>query len=205
MDRKTARDYLRDKRGPTQRRDARPARTWRTRPDPLKEIWPPAEPFLAVTPELEAKVLVEHLLAGLPEEERAEASRGLRTFQRRVEEWRRHHGPPKEVFFPQATRPGEWMQVDWTHADELGVTIQGAPFDHLLCHAVLCYSNVQHATPCRSEPMLSLRAGLPSSASAARRWDCAPTKARPRPTNSNAARPRAASIRIISRSAGTTD
>lgn len=35
MDRKTARDYLRDKRGPKQRRKARPARTWRTRPDGL--------------------------------------------------------------------------------------------------------------------------------------------------------------------------
>lgn len=163
MDRKSARDYLRDKRGPKQRRKARPARTWRTRSDPLKPLWPLAEPFLAVTPELEAKALFEHLLARLPEAERAEASRALRTFQRRVEEWRRHHGPPKEVFFPQATRPGEWMQVDWTHADELGVTIQGARFDHLLCHAVLCYSNVQHATPCRSESMLSLKAGLPAA------------------------------------------
>jgi transposase len=163
MDRKTARDYLRDKRGPKQRRKARPARTWRTRPDPLKPLWPLAEPFLAVTPELEAKALFEHLLARLPEAERAEASCALRTFQRRVEEWRRHHGPPKEVFFPQATRPGEWMQVDWTHADELGVTIQGVRFDHLLCHAVLCYSNVQHATPCRSESMLSLKAGLPAA------------------------------------------
>lgn len=150
MDRKTARDYLRDKRGPKQRRKARSARMWRTRPDPLKPLWPLTEPFLAVTPELEAKALCEHLLARLPETEREEASRALRTFQRRAEEWRRHHGPPKEVFFPQATRPGEWMQVDWTRADEQGVTIYGLRFNHLPCHAVLCYSNVQHATPCRS-------------------------------------------------------
>ena len=87
----------------------------RRRPDPLKPIWPLAEPFLAETPELE-EALFEHLLARLSEEERMAASRALRTFQRRVEEWRRRHGPPKEVFFPQATRPGEWMQVDWTHA-----------------------------------------------------------------------------------------
>jgi hypothetical protein len=82
-----------------------------------------AEPFLTETPELEAKAIFEHLLSRLPDEQRKTASRALRTFQRRVEEWRRRHGPPKEVFFPQATRPGEWMQVDWTHADELGVTI----------------------------------------------------------------------------------
>lgn len=72
MDRKTAWDYLRDKRGPKQRRKARPARTWRTRPNPLKELWPLAEPFLAVTPELEAKALFEHLLARPPQDERAE-------------------------------------------------------------------------------------------------------------------------------------
>jgi len=163
MDRKTARDYLRDKRGPTQRRLARPARAWRTRPDPLKPVWSMAEAFLTETPELEAKALFEHLLVRLTQEQRSAASRALRTFQRRVEDWRRRHGPPKEVFFPQAIKPGEWMHVDWTHADELGVTIQRIPFGHMLCHAVLCYSNVQHATPCRSESMLSLKAGLPAA------------------------------------------
>lgn len=162
MHRHTAARYLELGHGPVTAAALAPKRA-RRRPDPLKPIWPLAEPFLAETPELEAKALFEHLLARLPEEERMAASRALRTFQRRVEEWRRRHGPPKEVFFPQATKPGEWMQVDWTHADELGVTLQGVPFDHLLCHAALCYSNVQHATPCRSESMLSLKAGLPSA------------------------------------------
>lgn len=160
--RHTAARYLELGHGPITAAALAPKRG-RRRPDPLRAIWPLAEPFLVATPELEAKALFEHLLARLPQEARTEASRALRTFQRRVEEWRRRHGPPKEVFFPQATKPGEWMQVDWTHADELGVTIQGVPFDHLLCHAVLCHSNVQHATPCRSESMLSLKAGLPAA------------------------------------------
>jgi transposase len=162
MHRHTAARYLELMHGPATAAALAPKRG-RRRPDPLKPLWPLAEPFLTETPELEAKALFEHLLARLPEAERAEASRALRTFQRRVEDWRRHHGPPKEVFFPQATRPGEWMQVDWTHADELGVTLQGVRFDHLLCHAVLCHSNVQHATPCRSESMLSLKTGLPAA------------------------------------------
>lgn len=66
----------------------------RRRPDPLKPIWPLAEPFLAETPGLEAKALFTHLLARVSEEARMAASRALRTFQRRVEKWRRRHGPP---------------------------------------------------------------------------------------------------------------
>lgn len=135
----------------------------RRRPDPLTMLWPGAEAFLTEAPELEAKALFEHLLARQPEAERAAAARALRTFQRRVEAWRRRHGPPKEVFFPQASRPGEWMQIDWTHADELEITIQGQPFPHLLCHAVLPFSNVAFATVCRSESMLSLRAAVPAA------------------------------------------
>jgi hypothetical protein len=44
----------------------------------------------------------------------------LRTFERRVEQWRAEHGPDKEVFFPQAHRPGEAGQTDFTEAMSLG-------------------------------------------------------------------------------------
>jgi len=71
----------------------------------------------------------------------------LRTFQRRVQTWRRRHGPPREVFFAQVIEPGQSVQVDWTHADELGVTLAGQPFAHLLCHAVLPFS--PHFSPNR--------------------------------------------------------
>jgi hypothetical protein len=50
--------------------------------------------------------------------------------------------------------------VDWTHADELDVTLAGLPFAHLLCHAVLPFSNVQWAVPCLSESLLSLKISL---------------------------------------------
>jgi transposase len=42
----------------------------------------------------------------------------------------------------------------------LGVTVAGQPLDHLLCQAVLPYSNWQWATRCQSESLLSLRTGL---------------------------------------------
>lgn len=157
MDRKTARKYLKE---PGRLSRPRPTRDWRTRADPLAQIWPEAEPRLGAAPELEAKALFEHLLMIRPEQMRATQ---LRTFQRRVRQWKLAHGPAPEVIFPQTHRPGEVMQLDWTHAKELQVSIAGRPLDHLLCQAVLPYSNWQWATRCQSESLLSLRAGLQSA------------------------------------------
>lgn len=156
MDRKTARRYVRSLAGPT---TLRPKHDWRTRSDPLEQIWPEAERWLELAPELEAKALLEHLVSKTG----AADVRVLRTFQRRVKSWRLRHGPPKEVYFPQVREPGERIQVDWTHANELGVSLGGVSFPHLLCHAVLPYSNWEWAVPCRSESMLSLKVGLQSA------------------------------------------
>lgn len=154
MDRKTAAYYIKAGVSPGERK--RP-RTWRTRLNPLETAWPLALRWLEEAPELEAKALFEHLLATRPDLIVATA---LRTFYRRVASWKRAYGPPKEVFFPQARDPGASVQVDWTHAEELLVTLGGAAFPHLLCHTVLPYSNWQWALPCRSESLLSLKSGL---------------------------------------------
>jgi hypothetical protein len=154
VSRPTARKYLEARQEPAA---LQAKHDWRTRPDPLAGIWPEAEARLQDAPELEAKALFEHLQerdgAALPE-------RLLRTFQRRVKQWRLQQGPDKEVFFPQDWEPGRALQLDWTHASELGVTLQGQPYDHLLCHQVLPRSNWEWASPCLSESMLSARAGL---------------------------------------------
>jgi transposase len=154
MHRETAARYLEAQAGPEQLR--RP-HTWRTRGDPLEALWLKAKPWLEATPELEAKALFEHLLA---EDASLASGQALRTFQRRVRRWRAQHGPPREVHFPQIREPGQSLQLDWTHCDELGVTIGGAAFGHLLCHSVLPYSNWEWAVPCHSESLLSLRIGL---------------------------------------------
>ena len=133
---------------------------WRTRPDPFAEDWPGIAERLADAPELEARALFEDLLSRQPE--RYEPGQ-LRTFQRRVKQWRAQEGPDKEVFFPQAHRPGEAAQTDFTDASGLGITIAGEPFPHLLCHFVLPYSNWQWATTCQSESMLALRRGVQSA------------------------------------------
>lgn len=157
MHRETARRYLAAGSGP---QTLKKPHTWRTRPDPLAKIWPEAERWLEESPEVEAKALFEHLLAARPG---TADGRALRTFQRRVTEWLHRHGPPKEVFFAQMHEPGECIQTDWTHANELGVTIEGRPYEHWLCHSVLPFSNWEWAIPCLSESGLSLRVGLQSA------------------------------------------
>jgi len=152
MHRETATKYLAAGEGPQPEK-----KRGRRRPDPLTTIWPGAERLLLDAPEVEAKALFEHLLAGGAA---PQAQKALRTFQRRVLSWRRHHGAPKEVFFPQAREPGASLQLDWTHAAELGVIVAGQKWEQLLCHAVLPYSNWEWAVPCRSESMLSMRQGL---------------------------------------------
>ncbi len=154
MSRPTARKYLEAQQPPAV---LQVRHTWRTRPDPLANIWPRAEAMLAEAPDLEAKALFEHLCQVAPE---SVSEPHLRTFQRRVKLWRLQHGPDKEVFFLQDWEPGRALQLDWTRAGELAVTLAGAPYEHLLCHAVLPYSNWEWATVCRSESLLSLRHGL---------------------------------------------
>lgn len=64
------------------------------------------------------------------------------------------------MFFPQVHRPGEAMQTDFTWATDLGVTIAGEPFRHMLCHPVLPYSNWEWVTVCQSESMAALKTGV---------------------------------------------
>jgi hypothetical protein len=154
VSRPTAQKYIKAAQGP---QELQVKHTWRTRADPLEEIWPQAEAMLAEAPDLEAKSLFEHLGERSPW---AMQEKHLRTFQRRVKLWRLSHGPDKEVFFPQDWEAGRAMQMDWTHAAELAITLSGQPYDHLLCHCVLPHSNWEWATPCLSESLLSCKQGL---------------------------------------------
>jgi hypothetical protein len=112
MDRETGTKYIEQGHGP-QPQKAR----GRRRHDPLATIWAEAERILGETPELEGKLLFEHLLEkhGCA----AEAQRALRTFQRRMAQWRRYHGAPMEVFSPQTREPASSLQLDWTHGKTL--------------------------------------------------------------------------------------
>lgn len=154
MDRKTAGKYLRVDKLPSELKEPR---TWLTRKDPFEEDWPYVRQMLEDVPDLEAVTLFDHLVERTPG--RYEEGQ-LRTLQRKLKRWRAEEGPPKTLFFQQAHRPGEAMQTDFTSGNKLGVTIGGEPFEHLLCHPVLPYSNWECVTVCRSESMAALRRGV---------------------------------------------
>jgi transposase len=158
MHRKTASRYLKRGLSPKQQKLRRPPRP-RTVPDPLAALWPLALPFLERTPSIQAKGLFLHLLEQHPELA-ASCGKAMRTFQRKVKAWRLAYGPEQEVHFQQRHRPAEVMQFDWTRTKELQITLAGQPFEHLLAHSVLPYSNWEWAVPCLSESGLSLKSGV---------------------------------------------
>ena len=154
MDAKTARKYLRLERLPS---ELEAAPRWRTRPDSFAEVWQEVRELLEASAGLEAKTLFEHLQRSYPG--RFQDGQ-LRTLQRRVKHWRATEGPAREVFFAQEHRPGRLCASDFTHMEELGVTIQGQSFPHLIYHFVLTYSNWETGTVCLSESFESLSEGL---------------------------------------------
>jgi hypothetical protein len=84
----------------------------------------------------------------------------LRTLQRRLRQWRALNGPEKEVFFPQEHLPGREAAYDFTNCDELGVTICGAPFNHLLFELVLSFSGWRWPMVAMSESFEALVLGV---------------------------------------------
>ena len=108
-------------------------------------------------PGLQAKTLFEDLQRRFP----GRFPDGqLRTLQRKIKAWKALEGPPKEVFFDQVHTPGEFGASDFTCMNDLQVTLAGQPFDHLIYHFVLTYSNWETGTVCFSESFESLSQGL---------------------------------------------
>lgn len=134
-----------------------PARRWRTRSDAFAEVWGEIRLLLEGNAGLEAKTVFEYLQRRYPGRF---ADGQSRTLQRRVKGWRATEGPAKEVFFAQQHPPGRLSASDFTHMDELGITIQGQSFPHLIYHFVLTYSNWETGTVCFSESFESLCEGL---------------------------------------------
>lgn len=154
MDRKTASKYIKQTTLPS---ETSQDRVWRTRPDTLKDIWPMAEDFLKEAPDIEAKALFEHLLEVNPN---VVNEHQLRSFQRRVKQWRIQYGDNQEVYFDQRTMPGKMAQLDWLDMNKFSIEINNELFKHKLCHFTLNHSNIESATVCKSESILSIKKGL---------------------------------------------
>src|SRR5271154_1248215 len=153
MDPATARRYLGLERLPSELKKERP---WRTREDPCGEVWEAVERQIEESPGREAKTLFEWLQREYP----GRFSDGqIRTLQRRIKLWRVTEGPTQEVYFGQVHVPGRLCASDFTHMTELGITLTGRTFEHLVYHFVLTYSNWETGTICYSESLESLSEG----------------------------------------------
>ena len=132
----------------------------RTRPDPFAGVWEEEiVPLLKANVEgiLAAPTILEWL------DERHPGSFGrshLRTLQRRMRDWRALNGPDREVYFEQEHPPGREAQMDFTHCGELGITIGGEPFEHLLFQFVLSHSGWRYAEVAYGETFTALVSGL---------------------------------------------
>jgi len=157
MDEKTGRKYRRLGVSPSQ---TKKAREYRTRPDPLLEVWPQIEKLVKEDSSLEAVTILDHLSREHPDKFQ---NSQLRTLQRRLKVWRAQHGERREVFFPQEHVPGRQGQSDFTYMNELGITIGGQRFDHMFYHFTLTYSNWEWGSLCFSESFESLSHGVQSS------------------------------------------
>ena len=137
----------------------RPERSWRTRDDPLAEVWD-AEvvPLLKVDVQLNAVTLLEELQRRHP----GQYDEGvLRTLQRRMRQWRATHGAEREIYFAQEHPPGRVGLSDFTVADDLDVMVEGVAFNHRLYHFALAHSGWRHAmVVVGGESFVALSAGL---------------------------------------------
>lgn len=150
----TARKYHRAQKFPN---ELNVKHDWRTRPDPFVDVWPGIEAILKDSPALEAKTA----FALLQREHPGRFQDGqIRTLQRRFRQWRAEQGPGKEVFFPQDHHAAVVGASDFTDMSSLEITITGVPFEHLIYHYVLTWSNWEHGTVCFSESFESLSTGL---------------------------------------------
>ena len=145
-------------------------RDWRTRPDPFAAVWlTEIEPLLQRDTKgvLEAKFVLETLLRAST---RSNFSRGrCGRCSGAFATGGRCTGRSPRCTFQQVAVPGREAAIDFTHATELGVTIAGVPFPHLLFEFVLSYSGWTWASLAFGETFEALVAGRPGRAVGARR------------------------------------
>lgn len=140
--------------------ETKTARAWRTRPDPFAAVWESDVVPLLKSDEgsvLEGTTILAEL--------RRRHGEGygvalLRTLQRRVHDWRALYGPGKEVMFEQRHEAGREGAFDFTDAGELGVTVAGEAFHHLLFELVLSFSKWRWVGLAFSETFEALVHGL---------------------------------------------
>lgn len=156
MDRKTAAGILRDAGSPNNNEP----RVYRTRKDPLEPFWIEIEELLKNDPKLKAYIVLEEMLRRHPKDFLASWKR---TLERRVRDWKFDNRVEQEVFFDQKHLADDVMAIDFTHMNELNVTIAGRVYDHMVFHSLLTYSNWEYAELCLSESFEAVASGVSHS------------------------------------------
>lgn len=139
---RTARTYERAAALPSQ---LKRLHDWKTRNDPFEEDWPWVVSQVERDPALQGSTLFALLCERHPDRYRPTQ---VRTLQRHIQQWRVLHGPDREVMFAQEHIAGERGQSDFTHMEDVGVTIADVPFPPMVHHFVLTYSNVEAISIC---------------------------------------------------------
>ena len=135
-------------------------RHWRTRPDVFKDVWD-TDVVPLLKRDKDGSLEATTILAELQRRYRDRfAEQHLRTLQRRLHEWRAHHGPGQEVFFEQQHVPGREAAFDFTDCSELAITIAGEPFAHLLFQFILSFSKWRFVALAFTETFEALVSGL---------------------------------------------
>src|SRR5699024_9793845 len=134
-------------------------RTWRTRSDPLIDVWDSVViPLLKKDPATITSVgIFDHLC-----EHHSDAfdPRSRRTLERRIRTWRQLHGPDQDVVFVQTHAPGALGIADFTVVRD-PVTIGGHLLKHRLFHYRLVASGWAYAqVVCGGESFSALSDGL---------------------------------------------
>jgi hypothetical protein len=154
MSERTGRKYERKGTLPSQLKQPR---TWLTRKNPFEQDWDWVVAQLEHDPALQATTLLALLIEQHPDRYRPTQ---IVTLRRHIARWRALSGPEREVIFEQVHTPGERAESDFTHMSDLGITIAGEPFPHLIYHFVFTYSNIEAVTLCFSESFEALAEGI---------------------------------------------
>jgi len=133
-------------------------RTWRTRSDPLADVWDSVVvPLLRQAVPITSIGLFDHLCEYHSDKF---DPRARRTLERRVRAWRQLHGPDQDVVFVQTHAPGDLGIADFTVVDS-PVTVKRVPLKHRLFHYRLVASGWAYAqVVCGGESFTALSDGL---------------------------------------------
>jgi len=134
-------------------------RSWRTHKDAFVEVWTKEVVPMLERGASEASFIFEEVQKKHPNKF---PDSMLRTFQRRVEKWKALSGPGKEVMFRQDYEPGKLGISDFTHPDDIKVTINDESLEHIFYHFRLPYSKFNYMQVFRGsgEPYDAFAQGL---------------------------------------------